>query len=112
MYIVYWKVAMNKKGALLPDKDVNDERFLWLKDEFLHYLSEWHKSIREQPGNFDKNEQAQMFLSHQTYEGVKVSIYSVIALVIPAWCWDPVCFDHPLLPRSCPAIFWKAERYL
>ena len=38
------------------------------------------KSIKVRPGNFDENMQARMFLSHQTFEGMKISIYSMIAL--------------------------------
>ena len=70
-----------RKAFLLPYEDVNDKRFSWLTDEFLHYLFEWHRSIRERPGNFDENARARMFLSHQTFEGMKISIYSIIALI-------------------------------
>ncbi len=50
-----------RKTFLLPYEDVNDKRFSWLTDEFLHYLFEWHRSIRERPGNFDENALARMF---------------------------------------------------
>ena len=47
-----------RKAFLLPYEDVNDERFAWLTDEFLHYLSDWQISIKERPGNFDETVRA------------------------------------------------------
>ncbi len=70
-----------RKSFLLPYKDCNDDRFSWLTDVFLNYLSKWKESIKERPGNFDDNAKARMFLSHQTYEGIQISIYSMIDLV-------------------------------
>lgn len=70
-----------RKAFLLPYKNVNNEPCSWLTDKLVHYLSEWHRSIKERSGNFDENAQARMFLSHQTFEGMKMSVYSLIALV-------------------------------
>ena len=70
-----------RKAFLLPYEDVNNERFSWLTDEFLHYLFEWQRSIKDRPGNFDDNARARMFLSRQTFEGIKISIYSMMALI-------------------------------
>ena len=61
-----------RKAFLLPYEDVNDERFSLLTDEFLHYLFEWQRSIKDQPGNFDDNARARMFLSRQSFEGIKI----------------------------------------
>ena len=69
------------KAFLLPYEDVNDKRLSWLTDEFLHYLFERKRSIKDRPGSFDGNARARMFLSHQTFEGMKISIYSMMALI-------------------------------
>ena len=66
---------------MLPYKDVNDPRFSWLSDDFLNYLQMWHDSVAQRPGNYDENARARMFISRQTYEGMKISIYSLIKLV-------------------------------
>ena len=41
----------------------------------------WHDSVAQRPGNYDENARARMFISRQTYEGMKISIYSLIELV-------------------------------
>ena len=48
---------------------MNDERFTWLIDTFLKYFTDWKISIN----NFDTNAKANMFLSWQTYEGLKIT---------------------------------------
>ena len=70
-----------RKASMLPYKDVNDERFSWLSDDFLKYLSTWNESVTQRPGTFDENARARMFISRQTHEGSKISIYSMIDLV-------------------------------
>ncbi|XP_022781299.1 uncharacterized protein LOC111322462 [Stylophora pistillata] len=59
--------------ALYSRRD--DERFQWLLD-FLAYLKSWKESTDARPGNFTKNARARIFLSRQTYEGFKITIYS------------------------------------
>ena len=46
--------------------------------EFLEYLRKWKESIDNRQGNFNQNARSKMFLSWQTYEGFKISVYSVI----------------------------------
>ena len=70
-----------RKPSMLPYKDVNDPRFSWLSDDFLNYLQMWHDNVAQRPGNYDENARACMFISRQTYEGMKISIYSLIELV-------------------------------
>lgn len=58
------------KPFLEPYKSLNDERFTWLKEEFLPYFTSWLKSINERPGEFTKQDKAKMFISRQTHEGL------------------------------------------
>ena len=68
------------KPLLKPYESENDERFTWLVDTFLKYFSDWKQSIQDRPGNFTDNARANMFLSWQTYEGVKITVHSSIEL--------------------------------
>ena len=43
------------KPFLRPYTDVNDERFKWLMEVFLPYLSSWKESTQCRPGNFTQN---------------------------------------------------------
>ena len=49
--------------------------------EFLEYLRLWKESTKNRPGNFNQNARARMFLSWQTYEGIKVTVYSAIEAI-------------------------------
>eukprot|EP00112_Aurelia_sp_Birch-Aquarium-sp1_P022151 Seg6146.2 transcript_id=Seg6146.2/GoldUCD/mRNA.D3Y31 product="Transposable element P transposase" protein_id=Seg6146.2/GoldUCD/D3Y31 len=70
-----------RKSFLLPYEDTDDQIFSWLTDVFLEYLSKWKESISQRPGNFDESAWARMFISHQTYDGIRMCIYSMIELV-------------------------------
>ena len=66
---------IKNKPFLKPYESVDDIRFAWL-DQFLNYFEQWKESIEERPGNFTQNAKANMFLSWQTYEGLRVTVYS------------------------------------
>ena len=72
-----------KKGKpfLKPYKNLNDERFIWLIDTFLKYFSDWKDSIANRPGQFTNNAKSNMFMSWQTYEGIKITVHSSIELI-------------------------------
>ena len=70
-----------RKPFLNPFRNINDERFLWLQNEFLVYLENWKSSVEKREGNFSRAERNKMFLSHQTYEGILISVYSIIESV-------------------------------
>ena len=70
-----------RKPSLEPFRHLNDERFFWLKDDFLPYFENWKKSIEQRKGNFGKTDRNKMFLSHQTYEGILITADSVIECV-------------------------------
>ena len=64
-----------------PFLSTDDPRFSWLKNQFLKYFEDWLKSIEERPGSYTKSEKQKMFISSQTYEGLKITVHSVIELV-------------------------------
>lgn len=66
-----------RKPFLAPYRSVDDFRFKWLV-EFLEYLEKWKESTENRPGNFTQSARSRMFLSWQTYEGLKITVYSVI----------------------------------
>lgn len=59
----------------------NDGRIKWLKDHFLGYFKKWLESINNREGKFDKTAKAKMFISWQTYEGLQITVKSVIDCV-------------------------------
>ena len=46
--------------------------------EFLEYLRLWKESTDNRPGNFTQNARGRMFLSWQTYEGIRITVHSAI----------------------------------
>lgn len=67
-----------RKPFLAPYTSVHDERFQWLESNFLGYLREWLQSTKDRQGDFTKNARSKMFLSWQTYEGLQITVHSVI----------------------------------
>jgi len=61
-----------------PYTDVNDHRFMWLKNDLLQFLKSWKMSTMSRPGDFTQSERDKMFLSHQTYTGIVISVNSII----------------------------------
>ena len=72
------KHVRKRNNFLAPYSSSNDERFDWLKNTFLVYLEEWHTATQHRPGVFSKDDRAKMFISLQTYQGLKITIYSLI----------------------------------
>ena len=50
-------------------------------DTFLKYFHDWQASIEARPGNFTKNAKSNMFISWQTFEGIKITVHSAIDLI-------------------------------
>ena len=69
------------KPFLKPYTSIEDERFNWLTDVFLKYLSDWKKSIDSREGSFQNSARAGMFISHQTYEGLQITCLSMIEII-------------------------------
>lgn len=75
------KHTLKRKPFLKPFSSVNDERFTWLQEKFLDYLSSWKKSIENRPGPFSDTDKANKFISRQTYEGIRMTTSSMIACI-------------------------------
>ena len=71
---------LRKRNALLaPYQAVDDERFNWLQNVFLEYLKNWKRSVDTRE-RFSDDEKGRMFLSIQTYHGLKMTVTSAIAI--------------------------------
>ncbi len=66
---------------IMPYESPEDERLTWLKDVFLNYLDNWKQSISTREGNYTPDERQRMFLSSQTYEGLKITVNSHIEVI-------------------------------
>ena len=71
----------SRKEFLEPYRNVNDQRFTWLSTDFLKFLANWKLAIVNRPGNFSQNARDRMFLSWQTYEGLQITVNSLIEAV-------------------------------
>ena len=90
------------KPMLAPYTNVNDERLQWLVGDFLTYFEDWKTSIRTRPGNYTANARANMFISWQTHEGLKITCNAItqaikyllekgVGYVLPeCFCQDPL----------------------
>lgn len=70
--------------------------------DFLEYLRLWKESTDNRPGNFTQNARGRMFLSWQTYEGIRITVHSAIEatkfllhegtefVLTERFCQDPV----------------------
>ncbi|XP_015763062.1 PREDICTED: uncharacterized protein LOC107342123 [Acropora digitifera] len=67
-----------RKPFLAQYSSLHDERFHWLETTFLGYLQSWLQSTKDRLGDFTANARSKMFLSWQTYEGLQITIHSVI----------------------------------
>ena len=63
---------------LAPFTYVSDQRFLWLCKIFLKYFQGWLNSVEQRQGNFTKGARQKMFILSQTYEGLKITVNSII----------------------------------
>ncbi|KAK7112314.1 uncharacterized protein [Littorina saxatilis] len=80
------EAAEKKKPDLRPYTHKDDPRFEFF-DEFLTYLNEWKASVLTRQGNFTQIEKSKMFLTHQTFKGLVMTIKSFKEVV-------PFLFDN------------------
>ena len=64
-----------------PYTSVEDTQFQWLMDVFLQYLDMWKKSTLEREGKYSPDARGKMFLSLQTYEGLVISVHSLVEAI-------------------------------
>ena len=67
-----------RKPFLARYSSLHDESFPWLETTFLGYLQSWLQSTKDRPVDFTSNTRSKMFLSWQTYEGLQITVHSVI----------------------------------
>ena len=67
---------MDKRPFYSPE----DERLVWLQNVFLKYFNDWEQKIMAREG-FDAKQKEKMFISRQTMEGIRITVYSVIECV-------------------------------
>ena len=70
-----------RKPFLKPYISIDDVRFIWLREVFLKYFSEWKRSIYRKHGNLSATEKSKLFISWQTYVGIQMTTYSLIDCV-------------------------------
>ena len=68
----------HRKYFLKPFTNAEDVRFDWLKTDFLNFFNQWKQSIESRQGDFTETEKQKMFISWQSYEGLQITINSVV----------------------------------
>lgn len=86
---------------LFPYTSADDPRFEFLQ-EFVNYLQDWKQSIAQRPGGFTAADRKKMFLTHQTYKGLVMTVHGFVEATkfllnngVPhvlshAFCQDPL----------------------
>ena len=72
----------DQKPNLVPFSLLNDNRFFCLQSVFLQYFKDRLKLIEKHPGNISKGSKSKMFIAHQIYEGLKITVHSIIESVV------------------------------
>ena len=70
-----------RNDFLAPYTNAEDSRFDWLQNTFIAYLDAWYKVTQERPGSFNGDARARMFISQQTYRGLKITVNSTVEVV-------------------------------
>lgn len=68
-----------------PDKapftDPNDERLLFLENEFLQYFEDWKQDVVTRPGDFSASERNSMIVSHQALGALQITVKSIVGAI-------------------------------
>ena len=73
---------VHKRNDLIKSySSCDDPRLAWLKDVFLQYLEDWTRSTLTRAGEYSPDDRGKMFLSVQTYNGLKISVNSHVESV-------------------------------
>ena len=70
-----------KNPFIMPYESADDQHLRWLKDVFLAYLESWKKSTEAREGTYTSDDRQKMFLSQQTYEGLKIAVFAHIDII-------------------------------
>ena len=68
---------IQQNALLAPYRKCDDPRFVWLTDTFLQCFVDWKEEITKREG-FTPDQMTRMFISVQTYEGLQMSVNSLI----------------------------------
>ena len=71
-------LEFERQPILAPLRSVNDRRFSWLRKVFLKSFQDWLNSVQQCQRIFTKDADQKIFISLQTYEGLKISVNSII----------------------------------
>lgn len=74
-YQEHWK---KRKDDVKPYTSVEDPRFEWLKNVFVKYFDDWKIYIDTKFKDFTLSDRQKLFISNQTYHGLKITVNSVI----------------------------------
>ena len=78
----YVRDKREMKPFLKQYETIDDERFSWLMNSFLPYLDSWIYSIESRSdGQFSPSQKSKMYISWQTDEAVRITIFSIIDLI-------------------------------
>ena len=81
MYVRSTSEHQRKRNPLLaPYQLENDNRFAWLKNEFIPYLDSWKSPTISTEGSFTDDDRGRMFWSVQTFTGLKIAVNSLVSL--------------------------------
>uniref|UniRef100_A0A1X7TZ77 Uncharacterized protein n=2 Tax=Amphimedon queenslandica TaxID=400682 RepID=A0A1X7TZ77_AMPQE len=69
-----------RNDAMLPYKSKDDLRLKWLANDFLTYLESWQNYAQTRT-DLSRDERNKLTLSHQTIEGLKITVYSFLELI-------------------------------
>ena len=70
-----------RKPFLKPYTSIDDERFEFIKGDFLNYLTKWKKATDEREGNFTPADRGKMFISKATFEGLQTTAHALVECV-------------------------------
>ena len=74
----YQEHIKKRKDDVKPYTLVDDPRFDWLKNDFIKYFDNWKFYIDMKFKDFTLSDRQKMFVSNQTYYGLKITVNSVI----------------------------------
>ena len=69
------------KPFLKSFESLDDERLTWLIEVFLKYFTDWKDSVDNRKGNFSAKDREAMFISSQTYEGLRITFFSMVEVI-------------------------------
>ena len=73
--------SLRKRNDFLASyQHTNDERFKWLEGTFIKYLEDWKAAVESKEGQYTPDERGRMFLSLQTFQGLKMSVSLLIGV--------------------------------